>query len=62
MSELVAPGKREFQRNAEGLHRHDRHGSNGRADGQVDEGVLLSVDWGDFVDHDGSEYRHDEAV
>lgn len=56
--ELVVAGKGQLERNAKGLDGHDGDGADGRADGEVDEGVSLAVDGGDSVDHEDGK-RHD---
>lgn len=58
MRKLIVMVEGEFQSNAERFDRHDRNGANGRADGDVNQWVLLSVDWGDPVDHDRRENSH----
>lgn len=55
MAELVVASKCEFQSNAEGLDGHDGDGSDSRANGEVDERILLSVDGGNLVDHGNGE-------
>lgn len=50
--ELVVASERELKRNAKGLDGHDRDGTDGRADGQVDQGVSLAVGGGNSVDHE----------
>lgn len=52
---MVVAGKCELQRNTESLYRHDGDRADGGADGQVNEGVLLSVDWCDLVNHENGE-------
>lgn len=60
--ELVVAGEGELQRDAEGLDRHDRHGADGAADGEVDERVPAPVFRRDFVNHDGREDGDYSAV
>lgn len=52
---LVVAGKSKLQGDTESLDRHDGDGADGGADGQVNEGVLLSVDWCDLVNHEYGE-------
>lgn len=55
-------GKGELQGNAKGLDRHDRDGADGRADEEVDEGALPSVDGSNLVNHDDGEDADGENV
>lgn len=62
MGKLVMACESELQRNAEGLHGHDRYGADGRADRKVDQRVLLAMERRDLVDHDSREDSHDGTV
>jgi hypothetical protein len=62
MGELVVTRKGELQGDAEGLDRHDGDGSNGRADGEIDERILLAVLGRNFVDHNHGEDDNDGRV
>jgi hypothetical protein len=62
VGELVIAGERELEGNAEALDRHDGNAADGGADGEVDHGVALSVDWRDLVDHYGGEDCDKHAV
>lgn len=62
MRELIAARKSELQGNAKCLDGHDGHGADSRTYGQIYQGILFAVNRSDLVDHDGSEYDHDNAV
>lgn len=62
MGELVVAGKGELEGDTEGLDRHDGDRADGRADGEVDEGVRFAVDGGHLVDHDGGKDNDDDGV
>lgn len=62
LSELVVAPQCELQGNTESLDRHDRDGANSRADRNVNERVLLSVQRSYPVDHDGREDGHGKAI
>jgi hypothetical protein len=51
MRELIVAGHCELEGDTKGLDRHDGDGSNDRADRDVDERVLSSIDWGHLVNH-----------
>lgn len=51
VAELIVAGKGELEGNAKSLDGHDGDGADGRANGEVNEGVLLPVDRGDLVNH-----------
>lgn len=58
MRELVVARKGELKGDAKGLDGHDGNGSNGRANRQIDESVLLSVHGCNFVNHEDGESHH----
>ena len=62
MAELIVASKRQLERNAKSLDRHDRDGPNGGADGKVDEGVLLAITRGNPVNHEDGEANNREGV
>jgi hypothetical protein len=62
MAELIVASERQLERNAKSLDRHNRNGPNGRADGKVDEGVLLSIARGNPVNHKDGEANNGEGV
>lgn len=62
MGKLILALKREFQSNTKCLDRHDGYGTNSRADGEVYQGILLAIFWGDLVDHDDGEHGNDGDV
>ena len=62
MAELVVAGKREFQGDAKGLDGHDGDGTDSRADGQIDECVLLAMDRRDSVDHEDGKRHNANGV
>ena len=62
MDKLIVARECQLQSNTEGLDRHDGDRSHGRADRDVDERVLLSIEGGDSVNHHGRENRHCQAV
>lgn len=62
MDKLIVARECQLQSNTKGLDRHDGDRSHGRADRDVDERVLLSVEGGDSVNHHGRENRHCQAV
>lgn len=51
MGKLVAPSKRQLERNAKRFDGHDGHRADSRADRQVDQGVLFSVGRRYLVNH-----------
>ena len=55
MRELVLPLKCHLQRDAEGFDGHNRDGTGGRADGQVDQRVLAAVFGSNLVNHQDGE-------
>jgi hypothetical protein len=61
MSELVASAKGQLDSNSKCLDRHDGDRANGRADGEVDEGILLSIFWSYPVYHDEREHENRQA-
>lgn len=62
MLELVVASKGELDCDTKRLDGHDRDGSNSRADGEVDQWVLLSVDRSNPVDHNCRKHNDNEAV
>jgi hypothetical protein len=62
ISKLVVSSKSEFERNTECLDRHDGYAAHGAADRNVDEWVLATVLWRDFVNHNDGEYDDEEAI
>jgi hypothetical protein len=62
VGELVVAGEGELEGNAEAFDCHDRNAANGRADGEVDHWVALSIDWRDLVDHYGGKDGNKHAV
>lgn len=61
-SKLVVPRQCKLDRDTEALDRHDRHGTDKRADGEVHERERASVPRDDEVDHAQREDGHDETV
>ena len=62
MNELVVASKRQLDRNAKGLDRHDGNRSNGGANRDVDERVFLAVDWRNPINHHSRENRNGQTV
>jgi len=62
MAELVVASERQLKRNAKSLDRHDRNGPHCRADGKVDEGVLLAIARGNPVNHKDGKANNSEGV
>ena len=62
VGELVVAGKRELEGDAKSLDGHDRDGADSRADGQVDESILLAVDRRNLVDHEDGEADDRDSV
>jgi hypothetical protein len=62
MAELVVASKGELERNTKSFDRHDRNGSNSRADGKVNESVLLAISGGNSVNHKDGETNDGEGV
>jgi hypothetical protein len=62
MSELVVSGHGQFQGNAKRLDRHNRDGTNRRADREVNEWIPLPIGRRDFVDHNYGEDDDHQAV
>lgn len=60
--ELVVASECELKSNAKGLDGHDRDGADGRADGQVDQGVSLAVDGGNSVDHQDGKSHDSKGI
>lgn len=61
-SELVVPRQGKLDRDTEALDRHDRDGTDKRADGEIHERERASVPRYDEVDHAQGEDGHDETV
>lgn len=61
-SELVVPRQSKLDRDTEALDRHDRDGTDKRADGEIHERERASVPRDDEVDHAQREDGHDETV
>lgn len=59
---MIVAGKRELEGDAESLDRHDGDGANRRADGQIDEGILLSIARSDSVNHEDGECHDCDGV
>lgn len=60
--ELVLAIEGHLQGGTESFDGHDGNGAGGRADGEVDEGVLAAVLGGDLVDHEDGEDGDEGAV
>lgn len=62
VSELVVARKSQLQSDAERFDGHDRDGSHKRADTEVYEWVMLSVDRSNLVNHENGEGRDRDGV
>lgn len=62
MRELIVTPECQLQGDSEGLDRHDGHGANGRADGEIDERILLAVFGRNLVYHHDGEDSHGNSV
>lgn len=60
--ELVVPRKGKLKSNAESLYRHNRDRPNGRADGKIDDRIVLAMHGCNLVDHVDGERDHDDSV
>lgn len=62
MSELVVASKSQLDGNANTLDGHDGDGSDGAADGNIDERVLASITRAYAIDHDGREDNDQQHI
>lgn len=62
MGKLIVASECKLQGDSECLDRHDRYGTDGRADRYIDERIVLAVNRRDFVYHDGGEDDYRQAV
>lgn len=62
VAELVVACKGKLEGDAESLGRHDGNGADSRADGEIDERILLAVVWGNSVDHEDSKRDDGDGI
>lgn len=62
MRELILARECHLECKTEGLDEHNRDGTGGRADREVDKRVLATVLGGDLVDHEAGEDGDKKAV